>query len=235
MGLFRDADFRGQVVVITGGSRGIGLATARAFAERGAAIAICATDPQRLDEARDELAARTRTLARVVDITRPDQAEAFLEEVSASLGAVDCLVNNAGRARAGAYVDQPLEAIDAVIDANLKGLMYMTRLALPAMLNRGSGRVINVSSGAGLTGLPYLASYCASKFGVNGFTESLAQEVSSHGVDVFAVCPGRVATEMQEAVSGIRQGAAPDKVARAILRLAGPRPPVAPGTCQTIR
>jgi 3-oxoacyl-[acyl-carrier protein] reductase len=91
--------------------------------------------------------------------------------------------------------------------------------------------VINLSSGAGHSGIPGLAGYCASKFAVNGFTEALAGEVGDAGVGVYAVCPGRVATDMQEVVSGRRQGLPPERIAEAVMALLGPRPPIRPGQC----
>ena len=102
------------------------------------------------------------------------------------------------------------------------------------MLARGSGVIINIASGAGLTGFAELASYCASKFAVVGFTESLAQEVAAQGIRVYAVCPGRVDTDMQREYSGRRMGMPPERVAEKILALAGPRPPIRSGRCLEI-
>jgi hypothetical protein len=119
--------------------------------------------------------------------------------------------------------------LDAVVDVNVKGVLYTTRVVLPYMLKQGRGVVINVSSGAGFTGFPEIVTYCASKFAVVGFTEALAQELRGTGVQVYGLCPGRVATDMQVQYSGERIGMAPERVAETILKLAGRRPPVASG------
>jgi 3-oxoacyl-[acyl-carrier protein] reductase len=111
--------------------------------------------------------------------------------------------------------------------------MLVTRATLPIMLEHG-GVIVNVASGAGLSGFPDLVSYCASKFGVVGFTESLHREVGSAGVRVYGLCPGKVATDMQVLYSGARVGMAPEKVAERILRLAGAHPGARPGRCEVL-
>jgi len=116
-----------------------------------------------------------------------------------------------------------------LLEANLKGTLYLTRLVLPDMLARRDGVIVNVASGAGLSGIPGIAAYCATKYGVIGFTEALAQEVADQGVRVHVVCPGRVATDMQVQYSGNRIGMPPERVADAILKLAGAQPPVRSG------
>jgi len=144
-------------------------------------------------------------------------------------GTVDVLVNNAGRASVGRFAEEEPASIDAVIDVNVKGVLYATRVVLPHMLQQGRGVIISVSSGAGLTGFPEIVTYCASKFAVVGFTEALAQELRGTGVQVYGLCPGRVATDMQQQYSGRKVGMPPERVAEAILQLAGRCPPVASG------
>lgn len=122
----------------------------------------------------------------------------------------------------------------AVIDVNTKGVMYMARAVLPSMQARRSGVIINISSGAGLAGFRDLVSYCTSKFGVVGFTESLDTEVRDYGIRVDGLCPGRVATDMQVHYAGARIGMAPEIVAKRLLALAGPHPRAKTGTCVTI-
>lgn len=221
----------GKVVLITGGSRGIGYATARAFLETGARVALVSLHPRRLAAAAARMQAPGKVMAHPADVRRHTEAQGAVAAVLARYGAIDVLVNNAGVAWAGDFVEQDIASIDAAIDVNLKGVLYMTHAALPHMLRRGQGVVINVASGAGRTGFAGLASYCASKFGVVGFTESVAGEVRSGGVRVYAVCPGAVATDMQREVSGAGVGMAPERVAARILALAGPHPPVDVGGC----
>jgi 3-oxoacyl-[acyl-carrier protein] reductase len=226
--------FQDKTVIVTGGSRGIGLATARAFVEAGARVAICARDPERLRQATQQLGGPSRIVGAVADVADPAQMQAFIHEALSALGPIDILVNNAGIAHVGAFAEEPVESFFTVIDANLKGTMLATRLVLPDMLARRQGVVINVASGAGLSGFPELVSYCASKFGVVGFTEALAREVDPLGVRVYAVCPGRVATDMQVLYSGAKVGMPPEKVAQRILRLAGPRPGADTGSCVVV-
>jgi 3-oxoacyl-[acyl-carrier protein] reductase len=223
--------FSDKTAVVTGGSRGIGFATAQAFINAGAHVAVCARNPKRLREAAAQLSTMGRVLSEVADVREPAQVMRFVDHVQETFGRIDVLVNNAGIVSVGPFVDEPYESISSVIDVNLKGTMYMTRAVLPSMIGREAGIIINVSSGAGLSGFPDIVSYCASKFGVVGFTESLDQEVGRHGVRVYAICPGRVATDMQVQYSGRKIGIPPERVAKRILELAGPSPGASTGTC----
>jgi 3-oxoacyl-[acyl-carrier protein] reductase len=220
-----------QVVLITGGTRGIGYATAQAFLEAGARVAICGLNLERLEQAADELRTLGEVHAQGVDVAHYDAFSAFVAQLIERHGRLDVLVNNAGLAWAGEFVQQDPAAIGRHVDVNVKGVLYGAHAVLPPMLARGSGTIVNLASGAGRHGFASLATYCATKFAVVGFTEAVAQEVASGGVRVFAVCPGRVATDMQEEVFGRRTGVPPDHVAQAILSLAGPHPPIAPGQC----
>ncbi|GIX29356.1 MAG: NAD(P)-dependent oxidoreductase [Burkholderiales bacterium] len=220
----RGDPFQGKSVIVTGGSRGIGFATARAFLEAGARVALCARNPVRLKNAASQLAGGERLLSRVANVSDPHQVRAFAEAAMDAFGAPGVLVNNAGVLSVGPFACEPFERMGAVIDVNLKGVMYMTRAVLPAMLERGEGVIVNVSSGAGLTGFPEIVSYCASKFGVVGFSAALDEEVRATGVRVYALCPGRVATDMQAQYSGAKVGMPAERVARRILELAASRP-----------
>ncbi len=226
--------FIGRTVLVTGGSRGIGLATARAFLQQGARVAICGQDATRLAVADKTLRTSGTVFSRVADVGDRRQAGDLTEAVRRELGEIDILVNNAGRLWSGPFAEQPPERIDEVLDSNVKGVMYMTRAALPGMLARGAGVIVNVASGAGLVGYAGLAVYCASKFAVVGFTAALAEELRDSGVRAHAVCPGAADTDMQRQYSGIRLGLAPARVADKILALAGPRAPIYPGQCLEI-
>ena len=226
-----EIDLTGRVVLITGASRGIGYATARAALEAGARVVAGSRTPERLERAAADLAAYGEITHRAIDVADYGDMEAFVELALARFGRVDGLVNDAGVAWAGPFADMPPAEIAAAVDVNVGGVLYATRAVLPHMLARGTGTVVNLSSGAGHAGIGGLAAYCASKFAVNGFTEALADEVGDAGVGVYAVCPGRVATDMQETVSGRRQGLPPERIAETVLSLLGPRPPVRSGQC----
>jgi 3-oxoacyl-[acyl-carrier protein] reductase len=224
-------DFGGQVVLVTGGSRGIGYATAAAFLSRGARVAICALDEGRLANA-------LRTLGKLGEVAgwRANVADYVAMEELARLtlerfGRIDVLVNNAARLAVGNFAGQRQEAIDEVIDVNVKGTLYATRAVLPHLLANGSGCVINMSSSLGTFGLPRVAAYCASKFAIVGFTQALAKEVTAAGVRVYGVTLSMSATDMQVQFSGYRQGMPPEIVAEEILLLAGQNPPINPGDC----
>jgi len=220
-----------QTVLITGGTRGIGYATAQAFLAQGANVALCGTNPVNLKAAQHQLEA----LAVRADVSDPEQVQSFVQQARERFGRIDVLVNNAGVAWSGDFADEPYESIARQIDVNVKGVLYTARAVLPLMLKQGSGVIINISSGAGLTGFAGIATYSASKFAVVGFTEALDQEVSGRGIRVYGVCPGRVATDMQQAYAGKKIGMPPEQVAKRIVELAGPKPRARTGTCVTPR
>lgn len=225
----QDRAFAGKVAMITGGSRGIGYAAARAFLEVGGKVSICAVDEGRLKTAEKGLARLGEVLAVPADVRIFDRVAAFADQTLRRFGAIDILVNNAGALTVGDFAGLALGAIDEVIDINVKGVLYATRAVLPHMLARNSGVIINISSGLGKGGMAGVATYCTSKFAVLGFTESVAEEVARSGVRVYAICPGRVATDMQQQFSGQKIGMAPEHIAEKILQLAGPKPPVKVG------
>lgn len=224
-------EFSGQVVLITGGSRGIGYATAAAFLARGARVAICALDAQRLAdslEALGKLGEIDGWQANVADYAAMDE---LVRRTLQRFGRIDVLVNNAARLAVGNFAGQSQEAIDEVIDVNVKGTLYATRAVLPHLLGSGAGCVINMSSSLGTFGLPRVAAYCASKFAIVGFTQALAKEVTGAGVRVYGITLSMSATDMQVQFSGYRQGMPPEIVAEEILLLAGRNPPIKPGEC----
>ncbi len=224
-------DLAGKVVLITGASRGIGYATADGALTAGARVVLGARNPGRLERAANGLARGGEVAHLPGDVARYEDMEALVATAMDRFERVDALIACAGVAWAGAFAEMPPEWIEATARVNVQGLMNGCRAVLPPMLEQGAGTIVNVSSGAGRTGIPGLAAYSGSKFAVNGFTEALAGEVVDDGVRVFAVCPGRVATDMQEEVSGRRQGMDPARVADAILGLLGPRPPIRTGRC----
>jgi NAD(P)-dependent dehydrogenase (short-subunit alcohol dehydrogenase family) len=219
------SEFDGRIVLVTGcaRARGIGRAIAVAFARAGADVAVTDVaavgtrneNEEGLEEIRlgwkglESLAGEIRALGRRVvtlvgDVSRAADAERFVADALAELGRIDVLVNNAA-APHGAdrrlLWEVPEEAWDLVIDVNLKGTFLMSRAVIPHMLARGSGRIVNMASVVGKRGTARRGAYAASKFGIIGLTQVLAQELGGHGITVNAICPGSVDTSRRESTA----------------------------------
>ena len=215
--------FTGKVAVVTGGSRGIGLAVARALLQSGARVAITATSDATLRAGTAELEAVSggaAVLAIRADVRRQGAVEQAFESASRHFGGIDVLVNNAGIGLFRPVADMTVDEWHRVIDTNLTGVFYCCRAALPHLRSRGGGWIINVSSLAGTNPFPEAAAYCASKAGLNAFTEALMQEVRHDGVRVACVAPGSVRTGFSHPSPGTDDWKlAPDDVAQVIVDL----------------
>jgi len=186
------------VAIVTGASRGIGLAIAKGLAADGYRLAICATSEASVKKAADALAevSEHEVLGKVVDVSQAASIQAFVQEVVKTLGRLDVLVNNAGITRDNLSMRMKPEEWQAVIDTNLSSVFFASQAALKPMMRARSGRIINVSSVVASTGNPGQMNYCASKGGVDAMTRSLAREIASRNITVNAVAPGFIATDM---------------------------------------
>lgn len=188
-----------NVVLITGGSRGIGKAIAMEFAKRGANIAICDIDLEGAQNTAKEVEEhKVRCVAYQADVSRLEEAQDVVSKVMEEFGKIDVLINNAGITRDNLLVRMKVKDWELVLDVNLKGVFNFTKAVARPMMKARFGRIINVSSVVGIQGNAGQSNYSASKAGIIGFTKSTAQELASRNITVNAVAPGFIETEMTQ-------------------------------------
>lgn len=225
-------ELQGQVALVTGGSRGIGLEIARSLAEGGARVAVVARDEGRASSAADGLPGDGHR-GYGADVGSSGSVDALVKRVEEEMGGIDILVNNAGVTRDNLLMRLKDEDWDQVLDTNLRGAFNTVRAASRGMMKKRAGRVINITSVVGITGNKGQANYAASKAGLIGLTKSVAKELASRGILVNAVAPGYIETDMtadlpdaaREALMGqiaVGRLGRPEDIASVVRFLAGP-------------
>lgn len=196
----------GKHALVTGGSRGIGFAVAQGLLGMGASVTLVGRGQAALEQAAAELAHSGQVAIASGDISEQADVQRLFQQAQAALGVVDILVNNAGQAASERFDRIDVADWQQMIAVNLTGTFHCMQAALPGMVERGWGRIVNVASTAGLVGYAYVSAYCAAKHGVIGLTRALAQETAQKGVTVNAVCPGYTETDIvRDAVVNIQE------------------------------
>ncbi len=184
-----------KIAVVTGGTKGIGRAIAETLLKSGAIVFICARDKSELQRALEKLSEYGQVDGEICDVRSEDQVQMMLDECERVFGGVDILVNNAGIGIIGKTVEEMSgDEFRQTLETNLFGVFYACHHAIPLMKKRGGGYIINISSLAGQNAHPKMAAYNASKFGLNGFSDALMQEVRADNIKVSVICPGSVNT-----------------------------------------
>ena len=193
---------KGKVTIVTGGARGIGKAIAIKFAGEGSNIAICDVNETALQEAKQEIEAKgVAVLTGKVDVTNLRDVQEFTQKVLDKFSKIDILINNAGITRDGLLIRMNDEDWDAVLGVNLKGTFNCAKVVAKAMMKSRSGKIVNIASIIGLIGNAGQANYAASKGGVIAFTKSIAKELASRNINVNAIAPGFIKTDMTDKLS----------------------------------
>ncbi len=217
----REDTLTDQVVLVTGASRGIGLAIARRLGQMGARVSLCGRNAPNLERAASELrAARAQVMAVRADMTRGEEIDALVGETQRAFGPIDILVNNAGMGIFGPFQEQSETVWNAVMETNLKSVFLTSRAVAPEMIRRKTGQIINICSLAGKSTFANGAIYCASKWGLLGLSGCMAEDLRAYGIRVSAICPGSVATEFSpHAGKDPWKMLQPDDVAHAVVAL----------------
>jgi NAD(P)-dependent dehydrogenase (short-subunit alcohol dehydrogenase family) len=188
-------DLHGKTVLITGGSRGLGLALGREFVSRGACVAICARDVDELERASSDLVRPGRpVLALPCDVSKMEEVGRMVEAVHEHFGAIDVLVNNAGVIEVGPVETMTMADYEEALDINLRGPLHTMLAVIPEMRQRGEGRIVNITSIGGKIAIPHLTPYTTSKFALVGLSKAMRAELAKDGIVVTTVCPGLMRT-----------------------------------------
>ena len=229
-----DLEFKGQVALVTGASRGIGAAIAIELAQRGLSVIGTATTDEGAARISDTLAGFVGCGGRTLNVNEAPGVEALIDALLKSHGALHILVNNAGITRDNLAMRMKDDEWDAVLDTNLKSVFRMSRAVMRTMMKQRYGRIINITSVVGASGNPGQANYAAAKAGVAGMTRALARELGSRQITVNCIAPGFIATDMTAALSQEQQNALqtqiplghlgqPADIAHAVVYLASPQ------------
>ncbi|MFS0636064.1 3-ketoacyl-ACP reductase [Mesobacillus foraminis] len=190
-------NLKGKTALITGAGRGIGRAAAIALAQEGVNIGLLGRTLENLEKVTDELEQYgVNVSGAAADVSDMNSVHHAVDHITSEIGPIDILINNAGTAKFGGFLELEPEEWEKIIQVNLMGTYYVTRAVLPGMIERKTGDIINISSTAGQKGAPVTSAYSASKFGVLGLTESLMMEVRKHNIRVTAMTPSTVATDL---------------------------------------
>ncbi len=188
-------DFQGKVVLITGGSRGLGLVMAREFALEGAKLAICARDAEELKRAKSDLENRGAEVLDVVcDVRNQNEVDRMIDKVCSHYGQIDVLINNAGVIQVGPLEVQTKKDFEDAMNVHFWGPYYTMSAVIPKMRERGEGKIVNISSIGGKMNVPHLAPYCASKFALVGLSGAMRVELAKDNINVTTICPGLMRT-----------------------------------------
>lgn len=188
---------KGKIALVTGAGRGIGRAIAIALAKEGVHIGLIGLSMANLEKVSAELAQLNVNIsAAVADVSNLEAVQQAVEHIKSDLGPIDILINNAGTAKFGSFMELSPEEWESIVKVNLMGVYNVTRAVLPDMIERRTGDIVNVSSSAGQRGAPATSAYSASKFAVLGLSESLMLEVRKHNIRVISLTPSTVATDL---------------------------------------
>lgn len=208
------SDLAGKVCIVTGASRGLGAVIAEELSKEGVKVAIIARNGKRLNDVKDKILDNGDIAESFVcDITNKVQVNSTMQKITDMWGTVNILINNAGMGHWASVLDMTEVQWDEIMATNLKGVFLMTQAVLPFLMNNRSGDVINISSVMGHNGAPNLSGYCASKFGLEGFAQSLYAEVKPYGIRVSNIAPAMIDTEFRDHMEG-RHPYTPEELSR---------------------
>jgi 3-oxoacyl-[acyl-carrier protein] reductase len=212
------APLLGSVALVTGGNRGIGRAISLRLAQLGAAVAICGRDARALATTEAELKnSGSPVLSQIADVSLVADVTTLVDKTQSALGPISILVNNAGIGLFGPAHEKTEADWDRVLNTNLKSAFLVSRAVAPAMIQRGAGDIINISSLAGRNAFASGGIYCASKWGLQGLSACMAEDLREHGIRVSVICPGSVATEFStRGGKDLAKVLSPDDVAHAV-------------------